>query len=233
MPRETEPIGINEHGDETHPAFAIVTLHKINSTGTPLFQSDLMHHRFIRVELHEATRKRDLKHDWTHPGKTIASFDMSFAQWGAFISSAGDGSGTPATLNFREQVGTVPDIPYQPRIAQSIDETKAAVDELLTDVREAFQALDEAEERKAGIKERRELRHRLKSAIFNARSNAAFAVRSMAEAAEKTVQSAKADIEVVIAQAMAQHGVEPTVALPDVIELHAIEASPSDHEDLG
>ncbi len=191
-----------------------------------------MHHQYIRVEVHEATRKRDLKHDWTHPGKTIISFEMSFAQWGSFISSAGDGTGTPTTLSYREQVGNVPEIPYQPRIAQAVDETKAAVGELLAEVAEAFRALDEAEERKAGVRERRQLRDNLRARIANAKSNSAFAVRSMAEAAEKTVQSAKADIEVVIAKAMAQHGVQPTVALPDVIRIQAIEAAPADVADV-
>lgn len=227
MPRDTEPITVEPNGEERHPAFALVTLHRVHSTGSPMFQSDLLHHQFVRVKVHEAVRRRDLSHDWTHPEKAILAFDMSLAQWGAFVSAVGDGSGTPATLYHREGFN-IPDIPYQPRLQASVDETKGAVERVIADIKTAFDDLEAAEENKAGVKERRALRNMLRSKIANASSNAGFAVKTVHEAVEKAVQSAKSDIEVLVAQAAQRHGVDPSIEMPRHVQTLAVEGPAAD-----
>lgn len=218
MARPTSPIVADEKGDETHPSFGIVVVAKHQSTGTNLFQSDLMHRQYMTVTVHEATRKRDLAHDWTHPGPVICEFAMSLAQWGAFVSSAGDGGGTPVTLMNREG-RPVPQAPYQPRFAQSMDEVAGAIDKLLTDVYDAFDKLDETESNKAPMKERRAARERLRRAIGNARANAVHTQEAMAAQAEQTVHQAKADIEAAIAQAVTRH---KSLGSADMPELGAV-----------
>lgn len=199
----------DERGDEHHPAFGVITVHDVSATpGAVLFQSDLRHGRYIALSIHEATRKRDLNHDWVHAGKTIIEVCLSQSQWAAMVASMGNGSGTPVTISHRERDGSVPGLPYQPRIAQSIDEVTDSTRKLLADLRAAFDELQALEDGKAGIKERREARRKLGVKLANAEANSSFAVRSMASAAEKAVSQAKADIEVAVAQAATKHGIE-------------------------
>lgn len=226
MPRDSYPVNIDDKGDETHPGFGLITLHRVSSTGTPLFQSDLRHQEFMRISIRRAKRNRDGNHDWTHATEEIVSCDLSLAQWGSFVSSVANGSGTPVTL-YSIDGEMVPEIPYQPRIAESLEETRSVVDKLLTEIKNAYRDLDEAEKRKVGIRERRELMTQLASKINNASSNAAFAVTILNEQADRAVQQAKADIETAIANAVRHHQVTGPVLAPDLIGHRQI-AGPTD-----
>ncbi len=209
MPRDHQEPTIEANGDETHPAFGVVTVHKYSSTpGAVLFQSDLQHGEYIVMQVHEATRKRDLKHDWVHPGRVLIEFAISQAQWAAMVSSMGNGSGTPVTITHIKGVGEIPGLPYQPRIAESLNETRAVIDELLADLKQAYAELDALEAAKAGARERRAAREKIGRIISYAAGNAEFAVESMNAQAERTVGQAKADIETIVAQAAQRHGIE-------------------------
>jgi hypothetical protein len=231
VPRDIQEPVLDERGDETHPGFAVITIHDVSSTpGAVLFQSDVRHSRYIRLAIHHAVRKRDLKHDWVHAGKVIAEVEMSQSQWAAMVSSMGNGSGTPVTLSYTDVEGQIPGMPYQPRIAQSLEETREVVGELLARIEAAHADLEALETAKAGVKERREARSRLAAAIRNAKANAVFAVQSMNAQAEKTVAQAKSDIEVAVAQAAMKHQIETNqlelmgIDAPDA--LRAIGAAP-------
>ena len=212
MPRDYQEPTTEANGDETHPAFGVVTVHKYSSTpGAVLFQSDLQHGEYIVLQVHEATRKRDLKHDWVHPGKVLIEFAISQAQWAAMVSSMGNGSGTPITITHIRGVGEIPGLPYQPRIAESLDETRAVIDELLAGLKDAYAELDTLETTKAGVRERRAAREKIGRLISYAAGNAEFAVKSMNAQAERTVSQAKADIETIVAQAAQRHGIEASL----------------------
>lgn len=217
--RPTEPITEGAGGEQTHPAFAVVGISRSKGTPRALFQSDLMHSSTIVLSIQTATRIRDLNRDWVHPDKTLLEIEMSETQWGGIVSSMGLGSGVPVTLRTRESDPFVPDLPYQPRTEENRREVAEKVDELLAQVREAVEALDAAEENKAGIKERREIRRNLKSLLQNAGRNAQYAVDSLSEAAENTVNQARADIETHLMTTAAAHGIPITVAFPDLAQL--------------
>src|ERR1700722_15060347 len=95
----TGPV-TDDSGDEAPPAFGVISVHRINATpGEVLFQSDLRHSEFVRLEIHEATRKRDLKHDWVHPGKAVCEISLSMSQFASFVASGGT-QGVPCPIEF-------------------------------------------------------------------------------------------------------------------------------------
>lgn len=221
--RIQEEPGVDANGDQSHPAFAVATVHTSSGTPRALFQSDLMHNNTIVLSIQTATRRRDLQRDWVHPRRELIEIEMSETQWGALVSSMGKGSGVPVTLRRTENEAFVPALPYQPRTAENRREVRETVERLLADATAAMAALDAAEDSKAGVKERRELRNKLRSTLDNAGGNARFAIDSLAEAAESLVNQAKADIETHIMRASATHGVDPSVVFPG-LELKEIEA---------
>jgi len=215
MTREIQAPTTDEHGDETHPAFAMMSVHRIRATpGQVLFDSDLRHDTYMEVTLTQATRKRDLKHDWIHPGKVQFQVAMSMAQFAAFVSST-DSSGVPVTLT-RTPDGDVPGLPYEPRLAIGMAETKQAAQEAFAGIAQAFDAYQAALLSKppAPAKERNAALAKLKAAIANATPNVDYAGKQLARLAEDVTEKARADIEAMVAAATAAAS-QNTPALED------------------
>jgi len=212
-PIKNEP---NPYGgvSSTHPAFGVATVSRAEGTARSLFQSDLRHNSTIRLSLHRAERVRDLDRDWTHPTEELVEVEMSLAQWGALVSSIGIGSGVPVTIRRTEQVVRVPSFPHEPRIAQNINEVTGAVGRILERAEETLAELQEAVEQKQGVRAVRDALRNHTASIANARSNSAFAVTSMAEAAENIVAQARADIETQILNAAHLTGTTASIDAP-------------------
>ena len=203
---------------ETHPAFGVAVVTRGSGTPRSLFQSDLRHNETISLSIHEAERIRDLSHDWVHPGRELIEIEMSLAQWGSLVSSIGIGSGVPVTLRRTENERFVPEIPYEPRIAVSLAETKGSVDKLIESIRDAFDELDEAIEGKKGVRAVREAKRLLAAAIANAPANAEFSVKSLARAAETLTSQAKSDIEAHVLAAAQLTGMQAPLLVPELEE---------------
>ena len=229
--RQTSHPVLDAYGDETHPAFGTAVVLRASGTGRPLFQSDLMHRDTITLCIHRATRKRDLNRDWVHPAQELIEVEMSLAQWGSLVSSIGIGSGVPVTIRRTENEPFVDNIPHQPRIAANLAEVETKVSELIADVKVIADEIHAAVEAKSGIRILRDLVGRLRNTIGNAPKNAAFAVKSMDEAAEKITNQARADIEVQILTAVNLTGAPASIELPKDVAKGAIEAAPTPEED--
>jgi hypothetical protein len=216
MPREYQEPTTNEHGEESHPAFAKMRVNRIQtSPGASLFDSEITHQHYVKVTVEAATRERNLNRDWIHGGKQLIEFDMSEAQWAQVVSSFGS-EGTPVTLSWTREDGMVPGIPFAPRLAISEKETASAAATAFAEISEAFEAVEE-KPTKANIR-------RLRAAIDNAPKNVQFAARSLTEHVENVVSKAKADVEAMVHRASENAGVEaPEVRHP--FELEAGEGS--------
>jgi hypothetical protein len=211
-PEILTPSGFDE-GDgrirETHPAFAVVAVTRSSGTPRALFQSDLRHQETITLTISEADRIRDLNHDRVHPTRELIEIEMSLAQWGSVVSSMGIGSGVPVTLRRRETLGRVALLPHLPRIRKNLDEVNSAVDKLLERAVASFTELSTAIEEKKGVKAIREALRTHGFSLSHAKNNAAFAVTSLAEAAEFITSQARADIEAHILAASRLTGQAP------------------------
>jgi hypothetical protein len=193
----------NEYGDDVHPAWVVVGASRVSHSppGAVLFDSDVRHQHYVVVQVSEAGRNRSLHQDRVRDGKKIVEFSMSEAQWASFVSSMNSGTGVPATLNFRESADDpqVPGMPYDPRLAESLNEVRDAATEASEKVAQAFAAYKE--KKTVG-----NLRH-LEATIANMPSNVEFAAKSLSEHAENVVQRAKADIEAYVVNKASQLGI--------------------------
>jgi len=199
---------INEHGDEEHPAFAIMGASRVSHSppGATLFDSEIRHQHYVSVKIGHATRNRHLNRDWIRKDKEIIELIMSEAQWASFVSSMNSGDGVPATIRWhgREEI---PGIEHEPRMQESMDEVRGAGTKALAQIKEAFAAVEEKPNKG-------NLRH-LKAMIDNAPANMVFAAESLTEHTENVVQKARADIEAMVRSHAEHIGIEPgDISLP-------------------
>lgn len=204
MPRDIIPPTKNEYGGEEHPAWAMIGASRVQNgpPGAVLFDSDLRHGHTIMVRISTASRRRDLNQDYLHSEKEFIEIEMSEAQWASFVSSMNVGNGVPCTVRRREGEWTVPGMPYEPRLQESMNETRQAADKVVEEIREAFEAF-ETKRNAANLRT-------LKCAIENATPNVVFAAKSLTKHAENVVQRARADIEAMVASKARQLGIEPS-----------------------
>lgn len=213
MPKErTDPVTASD-GDERHPAFGLIGVHRIHANpGEVLFQSDLRHPEYIRLEVHEATRKRDLKHDWVHPGKMVCEVSMSMSQFASFVSSGGT-QGVPCTIEFTgggdHGTGHRPGLSSASRLALTTDEVRAAAEQAYGHIQEAFRAYEESlttSGKGAAAAHRAALRN-LQMSIANAAPNVAYATKTLDEHAEAVVEKSRADIEAMVTRIAERAGI--------------------------
>lgn len=224
--------------EEEHPAFGTAVVSRRAGTPRALFQSDLLHSETVTLSIHRAIRGRGLHRDWVHPRRELIEIEMSLAQWGALVSSQGIGSGTPVTIRTTETDYSVAELPYQPRIATVVEESKKSVGKLLEHIKDKYSNLRSVIDNKGGVKATREAADSLRWAIENAEGNTAFTVKSVAEATESVVSQAKADIESQILDAARAVGIDPKFQIPELgigsgAPVIAIEDAIRDAEDEG
>lgn len=228
MPEPLEPT-LSDDGVETHPAFGQIQVNRVTSSGAgkTLFDSETQHNNYIVIKISPATRRRSLNHDRVFSaGGPFVEVSMSEAQWASMVSSLNT-SGTSCTIDYvntedRIQTGPQPAIPFAPRLALSMEETKAAADRMFSHAQEAFETY-KANKNAANLRA-------LEAALTNASPNVQFVARSLAEHAENVVQKAKADIEAMVDSRARQVGIDPhtlTLGMGNLGDHPALAAAPS------
>lgn len=210
-------VTVAEDGGESHESWITLAASKVSAQpGQRLFDSEIAHNHYVTVTVRRCSRKRDLNHDWIHSRQTLMEVAMSHAQWGAFVSSFGEGNGVPATL-FYDQSGPVPQAPAESRLGESVRDVRDSGDKALAEIREGYEALEAAFERGAGKREMRDLIHTLKHRIGNAPANMEFAAESLTTHVENVVTKARADVEA-MAIAAAERGLTLDASSVRVLE---------------
>jgi len=194
---EHQTAACDSHDVFQHPAYGAITMTTRTGGGKTLFGSDLGHNQRIVIQISAAELHRDLHRDWIHQDKTLIEFEMSHAQFAQFITSNGNGSGTPVTITWLKDVGSIPAIKnfqtkHETNRQEIRNSARAASDGIAQNVAKLGAMLDHG---KLGKKELRELWHSMKCQVENLPSNMAFAVRSAEEALEKATSDAKIEVE--------------------------------------
>lgn len=204
--------GEDESVEETHPAFGLARFNRQTSTpGSVLFDSEIRHGQSVTFSVSECSRTRGLNRDWMYPTKTLIELEMSEAQFGALVSSFGNGNGVPVTIRRKESDFFVPALKYEPRLALSTEEAVGTASKVFDRIREAAKAVEE-KPTKANIRA-------LMNAISGVEPNLKFAADSMTEHVENVVTKARADIEAMVANKASELGL--TAADVPVFELPA------------
>jgi hypothetical protein len=209
--RETTEIRLNEYGDETHESWLLIRANNVSQTpGKRLFDSEVPHQHFIVMTVTRCTRKRDLNRDWMHGTEVLMEVAMSQAQWGAFVSSFGQGSGVPATLECLHGTGTIPEAPPESRFDQSHAEVRESGAKALADLTQSYANVMAAFEN-GGKRALRDALTSMGHQLRNAPLNMEFAAKSLTEHVESVVTKARADIEGMVLSAMEQGTLAETV----------------------
>jgi hypothetical protein len=204
MPKQTQDPVKDEKGVERHPAFGMARFNRVySSPGAVLFQSDLRHGEYIEVTLYEATRERTLKDDRIFPDKVLVQFDMSMAQFAAFMASGGT-EGVPVTISYDH--GDRPGLNPESRLALTSSEVHAAAEEAFKDAKDALEAYEQALNDKEPAAFRKLALAKLRAAINNAGPNVDYASKQLAKHAEDVVAKSRADIEAMAASAQQRFG---------------------------
>lgn len=183
-----------------HPAFGTVTMSVVSGGDSTLFGSDLGHSQRVCIRVNGAELQRDLHRDWIHGKSQFIEFEMSHAQFAQFITSNGNGSGTPCTLKWVRGVGDLPSIKsLESKHELTRREIHAQAEKGMDHLREHVKKLGELIDSGAGGKKAmRELHRSMQSAAGNLPGNLAFAVESAEEALEKATSDAKIEVEAYI-----------------------------------
>lgn len=199
-------------GEERHPAFGMISIHRIHSSpGEVLFQSDVRHPEYVVLRVHEATRKRDLRHDWVHPGKMVTEVSMSLAQFASFVASGGT-EGVPCTIDFAapgtSEPGARPGLNPSSRLSLTTEEVRAAAAEAYKGIQDALSRYEDVLAAKLPAGERRAAMSTLRAAVANAAPNVVHAAHRLNEHAEQVVEQSRADVAAMVVMAAARMGVD-------------------------
>lgn len=217
--RETAEPTLDEHGDETHPAWGLIGASRVSSgsPGASLFDSDIRHGHYVVVQVRRATRQRNLGHDYKHGRDEIVEVAMSEAQWASFVSTMNVGQGVPCTIQ-RVEMEIMPGVEHEPRLAVSIDEVGRAGEKAMEEIKEAFAAY---REKKTAANLRT-----LEARINNATPNMTFAAETLTKHAENVVQRARADVEAMVVRKAEQLGIDPG----EIADPHLLGSGPQEEQ---
>jgi hypothetical protein len=189
-----------------HPAFGTVSLSIVTgSHGSTMFGSDLGHNQWVRITVSHAEKVRDLSRDWIHPGESVVVFELSHAQFAQFITSHGNGSGTPCTLRYAANpvhgIEEIPGILKEETKHETFRrEIQEASKKHLEEIRKHIDSLGAmVDSGKLKVSEVRELQKELNRHADYLPGTMSFVVKSAEEALEKATSDAKIEVEAFIA----------------------------------
>jgi hypothetical protein len=206
-------VKMKDSTTQTHPAYGVITLGQAHcSNNHTLFGSDIGHHGYMTIEIEEADLNRSLGSDWIHGTKSIVKIQLSHAQFVNFITSSGNGSGTPCTIEHK-----LTEAPMRCPAIEKIEtkhdlHKKEIADSATRQIKDALDRLREleilAETGKLGKKAVGDKLHSLRCTLENLPSNLEFSVSQAQVALENAVSDAKVEVESYIATTAQRIGLE-------------------------
>lgn len=212
--KTTRPVLTRDHSERhlgktyEHPAFGMISFSNTQGGDKTLFGSDIKHNETVRLRIQTAELNRGLSRDWFHPRKQLIEVEMSYNQWSTLISN-GNTSGVPCTLLSHQTDHDVDHIEFESKHElhkQEINEYSAKILRNLKKAVEDLEALSEGKTIKKG--EFNEVLDSFKHSVKNIESNLGFAIDQHKEMMDKTVTSAKHDIEAHILNKIHELGLE-------------------------
>lgn len=222
---EVTPGAGRDLGSETHkhPAFGVLTVTKPQGGDGAMFGSDVPHYGCIRVEVRAAELRRDLSRDWIHGQDHLVAFELTHAQWAEFISSVGNGAGTPCTLRFRETAGVLPGIEkVQTKYDTHRQEISDAAERRLQKAMDALRAISASvDSGKTGKTHLRPLIDDALRELDQLPGSVAFVLKSAEQALEKATTDAAIEVESYISASAQRVGFETMQELADALRQQA------------
>jgi len=200
-PKITPDTSMHSGDVYSHPAYGLVTLSQTTGGSTTLFGSDIGHNAAMRIQVQRAELRRDLGRDWVFGKDILCEFEMSHAQFAQFITSQGNGSGTPITLLYaappKAGLEVIPAIEHiQSKADLHRDEIGRSSAEQIQKITEELAAINVLVE--SGTIPKKALKERLFSLnchVKNLPGNLEYSVKAAEVALEKATSDAKIEVE--------------------------------------
>lgn len=178
--------------EKTKSSYGMISASRVNSTGTPLFGSDIMHENFITVSIKEASHELGRSVE-IFPNKEIIRIAMTAVQWADLLCNMNT-QGVPCTIERRVDCEVERYQPIEDRLGTIFREGKTYLENaetkgLLKRVREVI------ENSRLSKKDKKELEVHTRLLDNNLRANASFYLKRFIEEADKVVIDSKSEIE--------------------------------------
>lgn len=202
-----------------HEAFGLIQMTTPHGGNGVLFGSDLRHTECVRITVTRAQQRRDLSNDWMTADDTVVVLELSNAQFAQFITSNGNGDGTPCTLRYAPAPGTpTPEMAEIERIESAQDTFRREIRAAATKRLEAIQAeIDRlgvmVETGKLPKTELREVHKELTRHAQQLGGSIGFVVEQAEEALAKATSHAKIEVEAYIDNVARRVGLETAAKL--------------------
>lgn len=200
--------------EETHPAFAVVSVSRISGNCGKLFGSHMNNHMgSIRLTITPAKRYHSLSRDWIFPESRhgVVEIELSHVQFAEMITTMNVSEGTPCTLRYAngKQVPGIPDTMQteQEKVSEGF---KTRTTELADKMAESFTEVDAILNKKGAIgkADREVIRSAMRMAVQDVRSNMPFVLDQFVESTEKVAKAAKAEVEGFLTSAIHSAGLD-------------------------
>lgn len=205
---------------DRHPAFGMISFLRIQTGGKRrLFGSALeMHPTSILMRVKHASREHHMGRDWFFADKGIVEVELSAAQFAELITSMNMGDGVPCTLRYVEGK-EMPSIPVDDKMEKErvVDQFKANMEHLLTDLRKKKVEVDRILEKKGALTkdERSKIDSVMQQTISFVNDRAPFMMDQFSEAADRLVVSAKMEAEAFVRKRIESLGMQSIAQLQD------------------
>lgn len=181
---------------KTHPSYGMVGLSHVSTTGARLFGSSILHRNYVSLKVMAGQVTRDLNNYRYHAKNEMCEVMLSASQFAEMITTPNKGFGVPCTISSFN--GKRIDVP-----PQEDSETQKIIDEFSELPKEAGRKYDairvklEAAMADARVskKARQEISSILDTLRYCVDENLRYLEEEFREATERTVQSAKAEVE--------------------------------------
>lgn len=205
--KPVEPVeSVGSLGDKKyrHDAYGQITLHEARGARV-LYDSDFEPGSYMVITIHRSSLNRGLNSDRHYAENELIEVHMTHAQWVAFVSSQGKGSGVPCTI---EHIHQVP-MPLLPRRTEA-EAIKVDMKETLEDSVKALNKLREVISGNTKISKgaQNEFLSHVDKALREIQSNVPFVTEMFAEHVEKTSEKAKAEVHGYLQSAINRAGLK-------------------------
>lgn len=223
--KSQDQIGQCESHDVfTHEAYGLITMTTPTGGNDTLFGSDIKHNQRISISISRAKLDRRNSRDWIHQdgGLPMVEFEMSHAQFAQFITSNGNGNGTPITLRYAPAPGTasacmagIANIETKAEtLRREIRDSAKSQIENIAEMVNSFGALLEAG--KIGIKEARAIHRNMSIALENLPRNLEFTVEQGERAIANAQSAALIEVEAFTSMKLNQLGLKSIEEFSDL-----------------
>ncbi len=196
-PIEEYKVVENQMHITKHPSFGIIRAVRRNSSQpVNLFGTSIQHNTTIAIQISTATHDRDLNNDRFREEAHIIEIELSQNQFSEFITTMGQGEGTPCTIKYKD-CKRIPDPPYKSKVDIFQEEFSAKMHNMGVDMQKGLvNALDLLKNKPSLTKGDREVIIKsMERLVSNLQSSMPFIAQQFHEQMDDVITEAKAEIE--------------------------------------